>query len=99
MFRAESRWGRVVVYSQGREGFRSWHLDLKGHSKGRIQDQRKRPGLQDGMLIKGTGLTLGVGCEDLVPAPRFLQLSQPQSRPERFLVRQAAKQPALSSVS
>lgn len=35
------------------------------------------------MLIKGTGLTLGVGCEGLVPASHFLQMSQPQSRPER----------------
>lgn len=53
----------------------------------------------DAVLVTGTGLTWGVGCEDLAPVPHFLQVSQPQSRPERFLVREVAtKQPAVSSV-
>ena len=32
--------------------------------------------------MKGIGLTLGVGCEDLAPVPQFGQVSQPQCKPE-----------------
>lgn len=67
--------------------------------QGPIQEKEAGASWMDAVLVTGTGLTWGVGCEDLVPVPHFLQVSPPQSRPERFLVTEVAtKQPAVSSV-
>lgn len=82
LFGAASGCGRVMA--PPRAGLQVPALSAEGMFQGQDPGPERGRGQLDAVWMKGTGLTLRAGCEDLAPGPRFPQVSQPQCRPEVF---------------